>query len=515
MRLSSLLALISVVGIALASSCDGCSEPPGTPDPGVVPDAGVIVVDPDCTPDSDGDGICDSQEEELGLDPNNPDTDGDGIPDGEEANDGTDPGDNDSDDDGIPDDQEDDVGTDPITPDEACVSASAVASVGEPAPADIILAIDSSGSMEGEINQVEANISENFADIIAASGVDFRVILVADYPPGEKLQICVSQPLSTDDCADPLPTAPGTNFPTFFHYDTLVDSHDAYDVLLRTFNTGDEHGHMPEGWGAVLRQNSVKTFILITDDDPENTTFEEFDDALLSIAPEHFGNESSRNYVFHSILGMAENNPSDAAWLPTDPVQEGQCAVGSESAATDYQELSILTGGLRFPLCNNDNFDVVFQAVAQGVLDQVLLPCNLGIPAPPAGEELDLRGVAVVYQRGSGEEVSLARVDQAGACGNDSFFVENNDIVLCPATCTEVQADAAGELSLFAACVGDLPLPDPTGEGEGEGEGEGGCDECSCGDLACIDGQCQECSVTGDCCPGLLCIGGQCLPPSG
>lgn len=41
--------------------------------------------------DSDGDGLTDVEEEELGTDPNNPDTDGDGVPDGLEDEIGTDP----------------------------------------------------------------------------------------------------------------------------------------------------------------------------------------------------------------------------------------------------------------------------------------------------------------------------------------------------------------------------------------------------------------------------------------
>ena len=41
--------------------------------------------------DSDGDGLADSYERELGTDPNNPDTDGDGFTDKEEVDEGTDP----------------------------------------------------------------------------------------------------------------------------------------------------------------------------------------------------------------------------------------------------------------------------------------------------------------------------------------------------------------------------------------------------------------------------------------
>jgi len=41
--------------------------------------------------DSDGDGLSDEEEAEIGTDPNNPDTDGDGFSDGEEVRKGTDP----------------------------------------------------------------------------------------------------------------------------------------------------------------------------------------------------------------------------------------------------------------------------------------------------------------------------------------------------------------------------------------------------------------------------------------
>ena len=50
----------------------------------------VLVIDPSST-DSDGDGIDDATEVELGTDPSMADTDGDGVPDGEEVSAGTSP----------------------------------------------------------------------------------------------------------------------------------------------------------------------------------------------------------------------------------------------------------------------------------------------------------------------------------------------------------------------------------------------------------------------------------------
>ncbi|WP_175974000.1 Rib/alpha-like domain-containing protein [Corynebacterium sp. Marseille-Q2823] len=76
-------------------------------------------------PDTDGDGVNDGDEvnrtDEDGnpapTDPNNPDTEGDGINDGDEKKDGTDPTSKDSDGDGLTDDKEKELGTDPNNPD--------------------------------------------------------------------------------------------------------------------------------------------------------------------------------------------------------------------------------------------------------------------------------------------------------------------------------------------------------------------------------------------------------------
>lgn len=83
------LALFLTAGVLVQTGC-GSSEP--------VP---VVPVD------TDGDGLTDDQEIELGLDPNSPDSDNDGLTDGEEINTyNTDPRNADSDGDGLSDGDE-------------------------------------------------------------------------------------------------------------------------------------------------------------------------------------------------------------------------------------------------------------------------------------------------------------------------------------------------------------------------------------------------------------------------
>ena len=68
--------------------------------------------------DSDGDGLFDSEEAELGLDPNSDDTDGDGLVDGAEAGHGADPLLPDTDEDGYTDRDEVYTGHDPADPED-------------------------------------------------------------------------------------------------------------------------------------------------------------------------------------------------------------------------------------------------------------------------------------------------------------------------------------------------------------------------------------------------------------
>jgi len=68
-------------------------------------------------PDTDGDGLADGREIELSTDPLNPDTDGDGVSDARELERGTSPRSVDADADGLTDERELDLGTDPFDPD--------------------------------------------------------------------------------------------------------------------------------------------------------------------------------------------------------------------------------------------------------------------------------------------------------------------------------------------------------------------------------------------------------------
>ena len=361
----------------------------------------------------------------------------------------------DADGDGILDGTEVIIGTSPSTPDEACTFEQYTASLDEK-PVDIIVVIDNSGSMSQEIEGVEANINQNFADIIRASGLDFRVIMLSAHGDFNSNDICVSEPLSGTDC-NPIPNQP-VNTANFFHYDESIRSRDSFEKILETWDVADQHGFAPDGWREWLRDGAFKVFIEITDDAPsgslpngEDATAGNFDAALLALEPPHFGIPGDRNYVWHSIVGL-DAKPGGGAWEPADPIVTDECPTGVR-AAEEYQALSIATGGLRFPVCDIASYDAVFNEVAQGIIEQSRIGCELDLPPTPAGEEVDVDRMALQWTPTPADPTVLVKKVDPAACGVLDFYVEGNRIILCPDLCAEVAASTEGELEVFAACV--------------------------------------------------------------
>jgi hypothetical protein len=355
-------------------------------------------------------------------------------------------------------------------------------------PIDVIFAIDNSPSMDDEIAQVQARLNQDFAQIMADSGLDYRVILISRYgqvgvPVGvSKNPICIGAPLGNSDCANPMAT-PLQNGERFFQFSAAVGSHDAWCVLLGGFNQPDEFGDVARpGWTPLalhgyeeyLRKDAFKVFVVVTDDDAScafrGTTFSDgitvsggekaaldFDTALLSLSPEQFGTASKRNYVFHSIVGLAENAPGQGAWPANAPMQMGRCEAGSEGPGTGYQALSRLTGGLRYPSCDSRDFDSLFNTIADGIVAGAELNCAWAIPAPAAGERLDPKRVNVRYTPGRGKGEEILNVPDVRSCGYSGGWYYDDpeqptEVRACPSTCDHIKLDSRGRIDVLFGC---------------------------------------------------------------
>ena len=330
--------------------------------------------------------------------------------------------------------------------------------------------------------------------------------------------ICIGAPLGANACTDASNETLVNNGPIFYHHSTDIESWDSWCQLLDGFDSPDEVGITdamwngvpgtgrtwtalnPDGWQSRLRDDSFKHFILITDDDIEcsdggydfddtpscdgfphdchdvtNQTASaeqmtqgpieaaKFDAALRALSPEQFGTASERNYMWHSIVNIARHPDGDQVpWQADDPLEDGMCTPSGTTlvgAGIAYQALSILTGGLRYPFCENTSFDAIFNAVADEVIETSAATCDFSVSNDGTYDPAD---ATVSWTDGDDVNTALAQVDSATDCGDSetSWYYDDPDdpsvLTLCPSTCDAVQADTSAQVWVEFGCPREL-----------------------------------------------------------
>ncbi len=306
------------------------------------------------------------------------------------------------------------------------------------AEVDVIVVIDTSGSMNEETEQVKQNLN-SFASSIGNSGLDYNVIMIAEKP--EKLPfmppsftppgICVQPPLAGPDCADG---------PKFHHLDTDVGSTNSLEVILDELSS----------YSAWLRPTAYKVFIEVTDDDSA-LAWTTFDEQLLAKSPQQFGDEAARRYIFNAICGYKRNT----AVLSAD-----KCG-SAENTGEQYQHLAQLTGGTVDSVCET-SYASVFDNIAKGLVKK--LGCEFAVPKADNGQQTDPGSVVVHYTPGDGSPAKpLTRVTDASKCGAnpDGWYYDDpatpTKILFCPSTCSTAGADTAGKLDVAIGCQAPPP----------------------------------------------------------
>jgi hypothetical protein len=396
-----------------------------------------------------------------------------------------------------------------IDPDAACDLQTYKATVTK-APVDVIFVVDNSCSMAEEMTAIQNNINTNFAQIIAQSGIDYRVILIGEHgsptsPSSYESSLCIGPPLGGKPCAGVGPnTAPSNNPPVFYHYDhDDVESSDAWCKMLDWYKKPDRYNLAPNGWSEWLRKEALKTFVLVTDDrmsckwpttstyysscsanaaqcytDGTSSTYtslapqaaQQFDSDILALDPVQFGTTTTRNYVWHSLTGVIKNSASTTGeYQPSDPIvpYSSKCS-SAVNSGPGSQELSRLTGGLRYPVCDGLGFDVVFKKIAEGVVSGAKIQCDFPMPDPPAGKELDPKTIQIQYSPSAGgPSQKFDQVADLASCKPGAFYIEpgsdggdagTDKLILCPDTCKVVQSDNQAGIEILALCKAGGPI---------------------------------------------------------
>lgn len=313
--------------------------------------------------------------------------------------------------------------------------------------ADIIFALDNSGSMIEENAAVQNNMN-GFSTQITGSGIDAHVVMISAGPSsfdGACLTrilggaaygngVCIDQPLGL---AGACPCADDTNMPGYLHLFTPVDSHNALSQIQAQF----------PNYQNMLRADAAKTFVVVTDDEATPPD------------PNAFKTWVASQPVFQS-----------AVWRFS-----GIFCVNSSSncanVGTTYTALADATGGIKgdlsqFPSGNVDSqFKLVFDSLAAAIQqDAKPVDCAWAIPTPTDGKTIDFNTVNVNYTTATQTTPqSIYWVADQTAC-SDKFYgwyyddqTHPTQVIACPQSCTVLQADLTTTVHVLYGCQREEP----------------------------------------------------------
>lgn len=311
-------------------------------------------------------------------------------------------------------------------------------------PADIIWAVDTSGSMIDEAAAVQANIN-TFSQQIVASGIDVHVVMLASYPflilPG----VCVPAPLGSGQCpAD-------TKLPNFWHHPTaMIDSVDGAWKLITLF---------PD-YKFMLRPEALKYIVVVTDDDSRNTGG--------SGDPGPYDNQPDKFILDYSNLDPMLKNAAGGPNFKLSGIYSFTQCSNAAAVGLVWKDIVTKTGGVHGDICSCTNptacaqtFQSVFNELATKIIQgSQPLTCEWKIPAPPNGEQLDPGKVNVDFiDQVNGTSEPIYHVNDAASCDPTlgGWYYDNNAaptvVKACPASCTKITSAVNGKINVVFGCA--------------------------------------------------------------
>jgi hypothetical protein len=310
-----------------------------------------------------------------------------------------------------PDVPEPDVPEPDVPPEGPCAEARATATRAS-VPVDIILFIDNSGSMNQEEDLVEDKM-DDFARFISAQAIDYRVVLLSAN------DVCMPAPLSSG--------CPDTDTDLYRHVRQTINSNDGLQKVLDTYPQYQD----------FLRPGAKTHFIAVTDDDSDLSA-SRFSRAVTALTDPGV----DPGFIFHSIVAYG-----DVPLFGCIGIYGTGAAVGEA-----YLSLSRATGGVTAPICQED-WDAIFRALADDVVERSVLPCQYDIPTPGGEfEQIDPEEVNVLYTPAGGAAQTLPNVLDSAACLGREWYYDDpfnpTRVILCPQAC----GDQDGTIDIEFGC---------------------------------------------------------------
>jgi len=313
-------------------------------------------------------------------------------------------------------------------------------------PVDIIFGIDTSMSMIEEVLMMQENLNA-FSQQIIDANIDAHVIVLSALQTGAPVirtidGPCIAPPLGSGSCPDDsLP-------PTYVHIDALVTSFDVLDVYINQYPQYKPH----------LRENSLKTFVTISDDNATNETH-----PMGSMNPDEKPVHHNADLFIDAVAQLEPGSPMWSNWRYSGIYSFTMCPASLMGAVGEiHAELVQRTQGVAGDLCLQD-FQPVFDELAKELVSGSKLACDWAIPAPPEDELMDIEMTSVQFTLNGIQESPLPRIlDGANCADHDAWYYDRPEnptrIFACPVTCERVQAADRAEVGILFGCEPPIVL---------------------------------------------------------
>jgi hypothetical protein len=161
-------------------------------------------------------------------------------------------------------------------------------------------------------------------------------------------------------------------------------------------------------------------------------------------------NDAIRTFIIGSPGTEDNGNGEDSRpWMSRAAALGGTARSGCSLNGPNYCHID---------LSQESDFAGALNAALARILGQIV-SCSFELPAPPAGETLNLSEINVIYSPGSGGADQLVGRDDSPDCQEGWQLDASNRVVLCPAICDAVQRDPQGTVELLFGCASEVDEP--------------------------------------------------------